>query len=192
MPSYIAERQKLMARSRLMNEVRYRAGSEYALYDERGKVNIEPDSPKYFSWLGKLPSFHFKGKHGHFTARQEHPKLGTGYWYAYRKAKKKQFKKYLGTTDKLTLMRMEMEARHLVQLIANEPEPLVVPRKRQVESKADLRARVRELEKANQQQTIRIQELEQELHSVKSEQAMRNYRRIMKEHKISQRGNETQ
>jgi hypothetical protein len=181
-----------MARSRLLDEIRYRASGEYVLYNEQGKVNIEPDSPEYFLWLGKLPSFHFKGKHGHFTARQEHPKQETVYWYVYRTAKKKQFKKYLGTTDKLTLARMETEANHLTQLIANEPEPLAIPRKRQVEAKADLRARIRELEKVNQQQIVRIQELEQELHNVKSEQAMRNYRRIIREHKISQRGNETE
>jgi hypothetical protein len=179
-----------MAHSRLLNEIRYRAGDEYALYDEQGKMNVEPNSPEYFSWLAKLPSFHFKGKHGHFTARQEHPKQETVYWYAYRTAKKKQFKKYLGTTDKLTFARMEAEANHLTQLIANEPQPLAVPRKRQAEAKADLRARIRELEKINQQQIIRIQELEQELHNVKNKQAMRNYRRIIREHKISQRGNE--
>lgn len=181
-----------MARSRLLNEIRYRAGGEYVLYNEQGKVNVEPDSPEYFSWLGELPSFHFTGKHGHFTARQEYPKQETRYWYAYRTAKKKQFKKYLGTTDKLTLTRMEMEANRLTQQIVNEPEPVVLPRKRQAEPKANLRAHIRELEKANQQQIIHIQELEQELHDLKNEQAMKNYRHIIREHKMSQRSNETE
>lgn len=179
-----------MARSRLLDEIRYRASGEYVLYNEQGKVNIEPDSPEYFLWLGKLPSFHFKGKHGHFTARQEHPKQETVYWYAYRTAKKKQFKKYLGTTDKLTLARMETEANRLTQLIASEPEHLATPRKRQAEPKADLRARIHELEKTNKQQSIHIQELEQELYNLKSEQAMKNYRRIIREHKTDQRNNE--
>ena len=74
-----------MARaSRLWNEIRSIRGDTYLFYEEAGKLDVSPNTPDYFAWLTNLPSFHFKGTNGHFTARQEQKKQGsTGYWYAY-------------------------------------------------------------------------------------------------------------
>jgi len=67
---------------------------------------FEPDSQKYFDWLKSLRSFRFVGQNGEFIARQEtrtgeDGKRRDGYWTAYRKIQKRQFRKYLGTADKL-------------------------------------------------------------------------------------------
>jgi len=166
-----------MTATRLLNSVHYLATDTYSLWAESGKQTaISPDTPEYFEWLDTLPSFHFKGKHGHFTARQEQ-----GYWYAYRKAKKRQFKRYLGTTDKLALQQLELIADQLAQVIAAAPEPPAVPRRKQAEPKEALRTRVRQLERTVEQQRTRIQQLEDELTSVKKAHATENYNRILKE-----------
>jgi hypothetical protein len=109
-----------MARHRLYNLIEYLAGTEnrYLLMDEvegktRSMSHLEPDSPAWFAWLAHLGSFHFQGKSGHFTARQERKQRGEAYWYAYRKAHAQRFKRYLGTTDKLTLVCLEQTARNL-------------------------------------------------------------------------------
>lgn len=80
----------------------------YFIYDpESGQQGFAPDSPAWFSWLSKRTSFHFTGKHGHFTARQEKKQRGETYWYGYRKVAGQQHKRYLGTTDRLTLAHLE-------------------------------------------------------------------------------------
>jgi hypothetical protein len=168
-----------MPASRLLNSIHYLATGHYSLWAETGKQTaISADTPEYFAWLDTLPSFHFKGKHGHFTARREQH-----YWYAYWKAKKKQFKRYLGTTDKLTLQQLERIADQLAQEIAAVPEPPATPRKKQAEPKEALRTRVRQLERTVGQQRIRIQQLENELASMKESHAKENYNRILRERK---------
>ncbi len=94
-------------------------GESYFIYDpDTGQQAFEPDSPDWFTWLAGRTSFHFKGKHGHFTARREEKKKrdeGTSlsYWYAYRKAYGRQHKRYLGSTDALTLAKLEEVAASL-------------------------------------------------------------------------------
>jgi hypothetical protein len=109
-----------MAQHRLYNLIEYLAGTEnrYLLMDEvegktRSMSHLEPDSPEWFAWLAHLGSFHFQGKSGHFTARQERKQRGEAYWYGYRKAHAQRFKRYLGTTDKLTLVYLEQTACNL-------------------------------------------------------------------------------
>ncbi|HYU75148.1 MAG TPA: hypothetical protein VEL31_20970 [Ktedonobacteraceae bacterium] len=83
-------------------------GESYFIYDpESGQQGFAPDSPAWFTWLSQRTSFHFTGKHGHFTARQERKQRGETYWYGYRKVAGRQRKRYLGTTDKLTLAHLE-------------------------------------------------------------------------------------
>jgi hypothetical protein len=53
------------------------------------------------------------GKSGQFSARQERKQRGASYWYAYRKANQVRIKRYLGTTDKLTLAKLEETANAL-------------------------------------------------------------------------------
>lgn len=166
-----------MSASRLLNSVHYLATGQYSLWAETGKQTaISPDTPEYFTWLETLPSFHFKGKHGHFTARQEQH-----YWYAYRKAKKRQFKRYLGTTDKLTIVQLETIAGQLAQAIAAEPEPEAMPRRKLAEPKKNLRTRIQHLEYTVEQQKARIQQLEDELTTLKETHAREGYNRIIRE-----------
>ena len=95
-------------------------GESYFIYDlDTGQQKFWPDSPDWFRWLARHTSFHFKGKHGHFTARQEEKKKrdeeqpSLFYWYAYRKAYGRQHKRYLGSTDALTLAKLEEVADEL-------------------------------------------------------------------------------
>ncbi len=166
-----------MSASRLLNSVHYLATGQYSLWAETGKQTaISPDTPEYFTWLETLPSFHFKGKHGHFTARQEQH-----YWYAYRKAKKRQFKRYLGATDKLTIAQLETIAGQLAQVIAAEPEPPPAKRRKMAETKEALRARVQYLERTVEAQKARIEQLEDELTALKETHAREGYNRMVRE-----------
>ena len=106
-----------MAQHRLDNLIEHVSGTEnrYLFMDTLEgsalvRSQLEPASPEWFRGLARLGSFHFQGKSGHFTARQERKQRGDAYWYAYRKAHKQRLKRYLGTTDKLTLAFLEQTA----------------------------------------------------------------------------------
>ena len=95
-------------------------GSNYFIYDlDTGQQKFEPDTPDWFRWLGRHTSFYFKGEHGHCTIRREEKKKrdeqqpALWYWYAYRKAYGRQHKRYLGSTDALTLAKLEEVATEL-------------------------------------------------------------------------------
>jgi hypothetical protein len=79
----------------------------------QARSQLALDSPEWFAWLSRLGSFHFQGKYGHFTARQERKQRGDIYWYAYLKARRHRLKRYLGTTGKLTLAYLEQIAGRL-------------------------------------------------------------------------------
>ena len=119
-----------MGQHRLYNLIEHIRGTEnhYFIMDEvkgiaQSRPHLVPDSPDWFAWLAELGSFHFKGKLGHFTARQERKQRGGTYWYAYRKAHQQRYKHYLGTTDKLTLDHLERTARALhEQVLGAIPE----------------------------------------------------------------------
>ncbi len=162
---------------RLNDEISYITGEAYWLYgkDEENlqkKLEISPDTPEYFTWLTGLSSFHFKGKGGYFTARRElkpGDEAQGGYWYAYRKAGKRQYKRYLGTTERLTLHRLETIAASIQMDIDHQPALEKQPRKKQdpKESKSLLRARITHLEKIVTEQDKHIIKLEQELRRYK-------------------------
>ncbi len=124
-----------MPRPRLYNLIEYIRGTEnrYLFMDMlEGTVQaraLQPDSPEWFAWLGSLPSFHFKGKSSHFTARAER-KRRNDYWYAYRKVHRQIYKRYLGATNKLTLASLEQTAQNLhEEVLRNLPESeLLTPR----------------------------------------------------------------
>jgi hypothetical protein len=102
-----------------------RFGDHYFIYDaEGGKQEFAPDTPEWFAWLAEHSSFHFTGKQGHFTARQEKKQRGEAYWYAYRKASGQQHKRYLGPTRKLFLAHLEEVASALQEAVLGSlPEP---------------------------------------------------------------------
>ncbi len=100
--------------ARLNTVIEYSGGDSYFLYDPiSGHQTFALASPEWFAWLRTLRSFHFKGKLGHFTGRSERKKHGDIYWYAYRKANRHLYKRYLGTTEKLTQASLEETARVL-------------------------------------------------------------------------------
>jgi hypothetical protein len=105
-----------MAHHRVYNLIEYIRGTEnrYLVMDVlEGAARTRtllPDSPEWFAWLARLPSFHFTGKSGQFSARQERKQRGATYWYAYLKARNHRLKRYLGTTETLTLAKLEETA----------------------------------------------------------------------------------
>jgi hypothetical protein len=133
-----------MAQHRLYNLIEHVAGTEnrYLFMDvlegtTQARSQLAPDSPEWFAWLTRLGSFHFQGKQGHFTARQERKQRGDTYWYAYLKAHSHRLKRYLGLTGKLTLAYLEQTATHLNEdalgtLLKGEPlnarPPKVTPK----------------------------------------------------------------
>jgi hypothetical protein len=109
-----------MRKRRLFNTIEQWTSGTYFLWgwdQETGrhsKQTLPPDSPEWFTWLATLPSFSFTTAEGyHFTARREKIQQGKGYWYAYRKVHQQLHKRYLGTTEKLTLTHLETTARSL-------------------------------------------------------------------------------
>ncbi len=105
-----------MGRTRLEHTIEYLRGTEnrYLVFAEGGHAQgFAPDTPEWFAWLATIPSFHFQGKSGQFSARQERKQRGTTYWYAYVKIHNQRLKRYLGTTDILTLTKLEETASHL-------------------------------------------------------------------------------
>jgi len=105
-----------MGRTRLEHTIEYLRGTEnrYLIFGEgRHTQSFVPDTPEWFAWLAMIPSFHFHGKSGQFSARQERKQRGTTYWYAYLKIHNQRLKRYLGTIDALTLAKLEETASHL-------------------------------------------------------------------------------
>ena len=163
---------------RLINEIKLgRYG--YQLWEEIDHVasprdDIELDSSEYFAWLASMKSFHFEGREGRFTARREKRKNKDGstreYWSAYRKHNKKQLRRYLGTTDKLTIAILEAAAKHLTDVCNSQPTKMKAPRKKPT-SRAVLLARIAEKDKAIDQLQVRVVDLEAELTALKIEKA---------------------
>jgi LuxR family maltose regulon positive regulatory protein len=99
---------------RLNTVVEQLSNGRYFIYDsDGGQRDFAPDSPAWFAWLDGHTSFHFTSKQGHFSARQEKKQRGAGYWYAYRRAYHHRYKRYLGTTETLTVAKLEQTARAL-------------------------------------------------------------------------------
>src|SRR5437763_14681835 len=133
--------------SRLTNSIE-RIGNGDCLWGTRQEVHAVPDSTEYFTWLSSLSSFHFKGKEGHFTARLEKKEHSSkGYWYAYRKAGKQQYRRYLGTTDKLILAHLEDTAAQIEKRVLSTRQSEKGKLKPVQETKEDLRKKIREQEK---------------------------------------------
>jgi len=102
-----------MGRTRLEHVIEYLRGTEsrYLIFAVGGHAQVfAPDTSEWFAWLATIPSFHFQGKAGQFSARQERKERGTTYWYAYRKVHNQRLKRYLGTTATLTLAKLEETA----------------------------------------------------------------------------------
>jgi SRSO17 transposase len=106
--------QKGKGGSRLLTQVQYTADEQYLFI---GKTKAQPflssDSGSWQAWLESVPSFHFSGKNGRFTAYKEKFQGKYYYWRAYRMYHKKLYKQYIGTTAKLSPQHLEQVAINL-------------------------------------------------------------------------------
>lgn len=71
------------------------------------------DESTFSCWLEKQTSFAFVGKSGQISVVKEARPRGTGYWYAYRRQDRHTYKRYLGSTARVTLARLEQVAKGL-------------------------------------------------------------------------------
>lgn len=95
---------ELRARIRVLPRVELGAAGSYVLIcPHEGELAFAPDSSAWFEWLCSLSSFRFVGHAGRFTAYRE----GQRSWRAYRTVHGQNYKQSLGTTDRLTIARLE-------------------------------------------------------------------------------------
>jgi LuxR family maltose regulon positive regulatory protein len=71
------------------------------------------DEAAFSRWIARHSSFAFVGQAGRLSVLHEARGGGTGYWYAYCTRERHTHKRYLGSSDKVTLARLEQEARVL-------------------------------------------------------------------------------
>ena len=102
---------ELRARARLLPRIEYGTQGLYVLIcPEAGVLSFPLDSPEWFDWLASLVSFRFLGPQGRFSAYREGL---TRSWRAYRTFHGRSHKRSLGTTDRLTIARLEQVAASL-------------------------------------------------------------------------------
>ncbi len=95
---------ELRARARVLPRVEMGAAGSYVLIcPHEGELAFAADSLEWFEWLCSLSSFRFIGHAGRFTAYRE----GQRSWRAYRTFQGQNHKQSLGTTDRLTIARLE-------------------------------------------------------------------------------------
>jgi len=95
---------ELRARARVLPRIEMGAAGSYVLIcPHEGELAFAPDSLEWFEWLCSLSSFRFVGHSGRFTAYRE----GQRSWRAYRTVHGQNYKQSLGTTDRLTIARLE-------------------------------------------------------------------------------------
>ena len=83
---------------------------------------IQLDTPQWFAWLRQPQNTRFSFAlynqqqgyiDGFITVRKETRQRGGGYWSAYRRRNRKLHKCYIGTSDALTLSKLEVIANRL-------------------------------------------------------------------------------
>ena len=106
---------ELQARSRVLPRVEMGAAGSYVLIcPQEGELSFPTDSQEWFDWLCSLSSFRFIGQSGRFTAYRE----GQRSWRAYRSFHGRNYQQSLGTTDRLTIARLELVAATLQSRMA--------------------------------------------------------------------------
>jgi hypothetical protein len=95
---------ELQARARVLPRVEMGAAGSYVLIcPHERELAFPTDSLEWFEWLCSLSSFRFIGHSGRFTAYRE----GQRSWRAYRTFRGQTHKQSLGTTDRLSIARLE-------------------------------------------------------------------------------------
>jgi len=100
-------------RSPLIPLIAYCASGSYVLIcPKEGELHITPDSPEWFAWLTSLSSFRFVGKCGRFSARRGYNRRPNRSWHAQRAIHQKNYSKYIGVSENITIDRLEHVAAH--------------------------------------------------------------------------------
>lgn len=108
---------ELPARARVLPRVEMGAAGSYGfICPHEGELSFPADSQDWFEWLCSLSSFRFLGQSGRFTAYREEQRS----WRAYRSFQGRSYKQSLGTTDRLTIARLE-EVAGMLQSRMAEP-----------------------------------------------------------------------
>jgi len=95
--------------SRLPALIEYGAQGTYVIVSaQEGELPLLPDSLEWFAWLASISSFRFVGQQGRFTAYR-HDRLSRS-WRAHRRIHQQDYRQLLGTTDQLTIQRLEQAA----------------------------------------------------------------------------------
>ena len=82
------------------------------------------DRQQWQGWLFEHNSFAFHGQQGQMSVIKEARPRGAGYWYAYYTHHRHTSKRYLGPTSKVTLERLEQEARTFAAATAAPPQKM--------------------------------------------------------------------
>jgi len=86
------------------------------VYQQDGRqVTLSVGTSSWLAWVQTATSFTFKNEEGSFTAHKTRASNGRGgwYWYASRRWRGHLFKRYLGTSEHLTLSRLREVAHDL-------------------------------------------------------------------------------
>jgi hypothetical protein len=95
-------------RVHLIPLIEYSASGSYVLIcPKEGELHITPDSSEWFAWLASLSSFRFVGRDGRFSARRGSSPRSNRSWYAQRKIHQKNYRKYIGVSENVTITRLE-------------------------------------------------------------------------------------
>jgi hypothetical protein len=87
-------------------------GSYVLICPKEGELPITPDTSPWFAWLTSLSSFRFVGKSGRFSARRGYNRRPNRGWYAQRAIHQKNYSKYIGVSENVTIERLEKIAAH--------------------------------------------------------------------------------
>lgn len=94
--------------SRVLPLIGYAATGTYVVICPTvGELPFSPDSPEWFAWLATLNSFRFVGQQGRLSTYRN---KGRSCWMAYRRIHGRRYEYALGSTEHLTIDRLEQMA----------------------------------------------------------------------------------
>ncbi len=99
---------KTRSGSRVLPLIGYAATGTYVVICPTvGELSFSPDSPEWFAWLATLNSFRFLGQQGRLSTYRN---KGRSCWMAYRRIHGHRYEYALGSTEHLTIDRLEQMA----------------------------------------------------------------------------------
>ncbi len=99
---------KTRSGSRVLPLIGYAATGTYVVICPTvGELPFSPDSPEWFAWLATLNSFRFLGQQGRLSTYRN---KGRSCWMAYRRIHGRRYEYALGSTEHLTIDRLEQMA----------------------------------------------------------------------------------